>query len=178
MDINEVLQFIDEAMSAKNGKHLNDLQRKIIEGVLNRQKYADIADDYERSQGHVKDVGYELLQMLSDIFDETVTKGNLKSVLERQGNFKLYLIDNIVQSNRNNNNIGDRIIGSINMGSDDPKSTSDKSQIQNVTPIQNQEIARIKKLRKCGLSDEEIADVLDIPLEAVKNIETVEFDEI
>ena len=84
MDIKELLKFVDESMFAKTGKRLNDLQRQLIEGALNHRKYVDIAESFERSEGHVKDTGYELLQMLSDIFEEPVSKGNLKSVLERQ----------------------------------------------------------------------------------------------
>jgi len=86
MDIKELLKFVDESMFAKTGKRLNDLQRQVIEGALNHQKYVDIAESFDRSEGHVKDTGYELLQMLSEIFEEPVKKNNLKSVLERKRN--------------------------------------------------------------------------------------------
>src|SRR4028118_967397 len=89
MDTADILKFVDEVVCAKTGKHLNDLQRGIIEGTLKRQKYCDIAETYGCTAGHAKDVGYALLQMLSDVFDESVDKGNLKSVLERQGNLNI-----------------------------------------------------------------------------------------
>ena len=89
MDTADILQFVDEVVCVRTGKHLNDLQRKIIEGILNRQKYSDIADTYGCTAGHAKDVGYELLHMLSDAFDEPVHKGNLGSVLERQLNLNI-----------------------------------------------------------------------------------------
>jgi hypothetical protein len=89
MDTADILQFLDEVACARTGKHLNDLQRKIIEGILNRQKYSDIANTYGCTAGHAKDVGYELLHMLSDAFDEPVNKGNLESVLERQLNLNI-----------------------------------------------------------------------------------------
>ncbi|MEG4535589.1 hypothetical protein [Microcoleus sp. D2_18a_D3] len=60
MDTAHILQFVDKVLSAKTGKHLNDLQRGIIEGILNRQKYSDIADTYGCTAGHAKDVGYKL----------------------------------------------------------------------------------------------------------------------
>jgi hypothetical protein len=114
-------------------------------------------------------VGYELLQMLSYIFDEPVSKYNLQSVLERQKGFNFSFVDKSIQRN---NNISDNIIGCINLGSDQPKKTSNKSPLKNDTNLPNQQIAKIKKLRKCGLSDEEIADILDISsLEVFKNIE-------
>ncbi len=57
MDTAPILQFVDEVLSAKTGKHLNDLQRGIIDGILKRQKYCDIADTYGCTAGHAKDVG-------------------------------------------------------------------------------------------------------------------------
>ncbi|MCE2696746.1 MAG: hypothetical protein PX483_01315 [Nostocales cyanobacterium LE14-WE4] len=118
MQVNELLQLVDEAVYLNTGKRLNDLQRGVIEGTLKYQKYADIAENCGCSAGHAKDVGYELLKMLSDIFDEPVDKSNLKSVLERQGNVNISLV--------NNSNIFGN--GCINVGSKQPKTKSDKSQ--------------------------------------------------
>jgi hypothetical protein len=129
MDVKELLKFVDESMFAKTGKRLNDLQRQVIEGALNHQKYVDIADSFEKSEGHVKDTGYELLQMLSDIFEEPVKKGNLKSVLERQRDI--------------NFNISDGNNGSI---------------------------AKIKRLQDLGLTNDEIAELLEIPLESIESL--------
>jgi hypothetical protein len=93
MDRAHILEFVDEVISANTGKHLNDLQGKIIQGILNRPKYSDIADTYGCTAGHAKDVGYKLLQLLSDVFGEPVDKGNLESVLERQLNLNINLGD-------------------------------------------------------------------------------------
>ena len=142
MQAHKVLQFVDEAVYLKTGKHLNDLQRGIIEGTLNRQKYCDIAESYGCSAGHAKDVGYELLEVLSKIFDEPVDKGNLKSVLERQGNL------NISFGNKSISSVNNNIIGCLNVGSEQPTATSDKNQTN---------IETINKLRQFGLSDEQIA---------------------
>lgn len=166
MNIHEVIEFVDEAFYLKTGKHLNDLQRGIIEGTLKRQKYSDIAESYGCSAGHAKDVGYKLLQMLSDIFDEPVDKRNLKSVLERQGN------PNIWGNTFGNSNI----IGCINVCSDKPNTTPDQSQpaAPNVQQhSKNQTKIKIDKLRQFGLSDEQIAEALELPLEVVQqgNIE-------
>ena len=64
METADLLKFVDEVVCAKTGKRLNDLQRGIIEGILKRQKYSDIANTYGCTAGHAKDVGYELLQMV------------------------------------------------------------------------------------------------------------------
>ena len=151
MQVHELLQLVDEAVYLNTGKRLNDLQRGVIQGTLKHQKYADIAEDCGCSAGHAKDVGYELLQMLSDIFDEPVDKGNLKSVLERQGNINISLGDNTINSN---------LIGCINVSSKNTKTKSDKKRVE-----------KIEKLRQLGLSDQEIVEILELPLEVVQEVE-------
>lgn len=163
MHVHEVLQLVDEAVYFKTGKRLNDLQRKIIQGTLERQKYTDIAADYGCTAGHAKDIGYNLLQMLSDVFDEPVDKGNLKSVLERQGNLNISLGDRSINS---------KVIGCVNFGSEQPDNTPDQNQptdSQSQQGSKNQsKIETIKKLRQFGLSDEQIAEALELPLEVVQ----------
>ena len=158
MHIHEVLQFVDEAVYLKTGKRLNDLQREIIEGTLKHQKYTDIAANYGCTAGHAKDVGYALLQMLSDVFDEPIDKSNLKSVLERQGNLNITVGDS-------------NIIGYINICSDQLNNTPDNSQ-PSTSNFQHrskkQTKIKIDKLRQFGLSDEQIAETLELPLDVVK----------
>ena len=160
MDIKELLKFVDESMFAKTGKRLNDLQRTVIEGALNGQKYIDIADNFDRSEGHVKDVGYELLQMLSDIFEEPVSKVNLKSVLERQRNVNV----SFDQSNINSN-----VISCVNFNSNQPKSQSDKVPLEETDTQRNKQISKIKKLREAGFTDDAISELLEISFEFVKS---------
>jgi succinylarginine dihydrolase len=160
MDIKELLKFVDESMFAKTGKRLNDLQRQVIEGALKHQKYVDIAQSFDRSEGHVKDTGYELLQMLSDVFEEPVTKGNLKSVLERQRSV--------------NFNVGDggsinHVIGCLNLNSNRPKSTQNQVPLENPNSQQEKQISKIKRLQDLGLTEDEIVELLEIPLELVKS---------
>ncbi|MEG4392499.1 hypothetical protein [Microcoleus sp. BROC3] len=169
MDTAHILQFVDEVVCAKTDKRLNDLERKIIEGILKRQKYSDIADTYGCTAGHAKDVGYELLQMLSDVFGESVDKGNLESVLERQLNLNLNVGD------RNTTNFWDsNTIKYINSCSELPTPTLDKS--QPATPDYQASTNQVKiemvgKLRQLGLKDEQIAEVLGLALEMVKQMD-------
>ena len=169
MDTAPILQLVDKVLSAKTGKHLNDLQRKIIEGILKRQKYSDIADTYGCTAGHAKDVGYELLQMLSDVFDEPVDKCNLESVLERQLNLKINFGD------RKTTNFWDsNTINYINSCSELPTPTPDKSQppTPDFQDSTNQvKIEMVGKLRQLGLKDEQIAEVLGLALEVVKQMD-------
>jgi hypothetical protein len=160
MDIKELLKFVDESMFAKTGRRLNDLQRQVIEGALNHQKYVDIAESFERSEGHVKDTGYELLQMLSDIFEEPVRKGNLKSVLERQRSITFNVSDGSM------GNIAD-VINCVNFNSDRTKPKSDQFSLEKPDSPQDNQISKIKKLQDLGLTDDEIAELLDISLESI-----------
>jgi hypothetical protein len=168
MDTAHILQFVDKVLSAKTGKHLNDLQRGIIEGILKRQKYSDIADTYGCTAGHAKDVGYELLQMLSDIFSEPVDKPNLKSALKRQSTIKIAL------NNSNNIDGNSNTINYIKTCSEKPTPTPDKSQppTPDFQESTNQvKIEMIGKLRQLGLKDEQIAEVVGLALEVVQQID-------
>ena len=166
MDTAHILQFVDEVVCAKTGKHLNDLQRGIIEGILNRKKYSDIADTYGCTAGHAKDVGYKLLQMLSDVFDEPVDKGNLESVLERQLNLNINFGDRTTNFGNSNT------INYINGCSELPNATPDKSQpatSDNPDGTNQVKIEMVGKLRQLGLKDEQIAEAIGLALEVVKS---------
>ncbi len=168
MDTADILQFVDKVLSAKTGKHLNDLQRGIIEGILKRQKYSDIADTYGCTAGHAKDVGYKLLHMLSDIFGEPVDKRNLKSVLKRQSTIKIAL------NNSNNIDGNSNTINYINGCSEQPTPTPDKSHSETPDFQRNNnqiKIEMVGKLRQLGLKDEQIAEVLGLALEVVKQMD-------
>ena len=164
MHIHEVLQFVDEAVYLKTGKRLNDLQRGIIEGTLKRQKYCDIAETYGCTAGHAKDEGYKLLQLLSNIFGETVDKNNLKSVLERQINLSINL------GYINNNFVNSKEVNYINICPENPNPISDKNkpvtdQLKNRRNKVNKEL--ISKLQQFGLSNEQIADALNLSLDTL-----------
>jgi hypothetical protein len=127
-----------------------------------------IADTYGCTAGHAKDVGYELLQMLSDVFGESVDKGNLESVLERQLNL------NINFGYRTTNFGNSHTINYINGCSELPTPTPDKSRSE--TPdfqdSTNQvKIEMVGKLRQLGLKDEQIAEVVGLALEVVKQMD-------
>jgi hypothetical protein len=171
MDSPQILQFVDEAVCAKTGKHLNNLQRGIISGILKRQRYADVAETYGYSSQHVKKASHELLQMLSEVFGEQVKKSNLESVLERHINQNITTL-----GNKNNQKIiGINYINNCSNPStptpyqSPPETTDLQEESKNQTKIET-----IDKLRQFGLSDEQIAEALDIPLEQVKQVDLEE----
>jgi hypothetical protein len=170
MDSPQILQFVDEAVYTNTGKRLNNLQRRIIAGILNRQRYADVAETYGYSSQHVKKASHELLQMLSEVFGEQVKKSNLESVLERQINQNINL--------GKNNNFQNNRISYVNNCPEPSTPSPDKSQPENPDLQQKSKnqtkIETIDKLRQFGLSDEQIAEALNIPLEQVKQVDLEE----
>ncbi|MCF2148854.1 ATP-binding protein [Desmonostoc muscorum LEGE 12446] len=83
MNVNEVLQFVERLVVEKTGKHLNDVQKAVVEGTWQRQTYDDIAQKCHVTEGHVGDVGAELWQLLSETLGEDIKKYNFRSTLER-----------------------------------------------------------------------------------------------
>jgi hypothetical protein len=67
MDWYVALNSIDELVFQQTGKPLDSLQLEILKGVLNGKKYAEIAQKYQCTPGHVKDEGYKLWQILSEV---------------------------------------------------------------------------------------------------------------
>jgi len=67
----------------RTGKHLDDVQRAVVEGTWERQTYDDIAQKCYVTKNHVGDVGAELWQLLSEILGEDIKKTNFRSSLER-----------------------------------------------------------------------------------------------
>jgi translation initiation factor RLI1 len=83
MDIAEVLKIADDLMFDSTSKYLDNLQRSIVEGVLEGKTYKDIADSTDRTEGHIRDSAANLWQDISEAVGRNVRKSNFKSVIER-----------------------------------------------------------------------------------------------
>jgi ABC-type glutathione transport system ATPase component len=86
MNLEEVLKLADEIVFAKTGQHLDDLQQAVLLGSLQREKYKEIAKDFDCSESRVREVGAELWQILSEQLGEEVNKSNVRSAMERWQN--------------------------------------------------------------------------------------------
>ncbi|MCL1467127.1 hypothetical protein [Argonema galeatum] len=175
MDITEVLKYLDELVFAQTGKHLDSLQIAIIKGVLSGRKYADIAKEYQCTRGHAKDEAYALWQILSEGLGKDLNKSNFRASVERLGFYN------------SQQNIGNYIIaGNINHCSNLTQ-VDDRSELENFesiiketsTPVNGKSnnietslrLAKqetIRRLVKVGLTAEQIAQVLDLPLQEVQ----------
>ena len=79
----ETIELADRLVFTVTGRHLNDLQRTILRQVWQGQKYLDIANTAGYTEGHIKDVAYQMWRLLSRVTGEKVTKSTLKSALKR-----------------------------------------------------------------------------------------------
>lgn len=84
MELQEALQWTDNLIFASTGKHLDSLQRAILEGVWNGKGYQDISGEYHCSNDHVRKSASELWQLLSDLLGENVKKKNVRSLIENK----------------------------------------------------------------------------------------------
>jgi hypothetical protein len=164
MNVQEALAFADEVVFAKTGKHLDDMQFGVIEGVLKRQKYGDIAQGLNCTEGYAKDVGYELWELFSDAFGEEVNKLNLRSALIRKS-----MIINVTGSVISGNHVArGHLIGSLNV------CTSKEESPEFLRGKQRAKIEAIARLQAVGLSDEQIAQCLDLTREEIRQVDLTE----
>ncbi|MEG4252936.1 NB-ARC domain-containing protein [Microcoleus sp. Pol10D4] len=108
MDIEEVLQWTDEQVFIKKEKHLDSLQRRILQEVWQGEKYSEIAKKGNRSEDRIKQVAGKLWKMLSEILEEDIKQSNVRSILESKAVSSIYNYGNcsqIVNSKINRSNI-------------------------------------------------------------------------
>jgi hypothetical protein len=101
MTVNKALQYVDRLIVEQTGKHLDNLQKAVIEGTWQRQSYKDIAQEHHATKNHVGDVGYKLWQLLSEQLGEDINKLNFRSTIER---LRLNESAVIIQNHSENNN--------------------------------------------------------------------------
>jgi hypothetical protein len=104
MTVNKALQYIDRLVVEQTGKHLDDLQKAVIEGTWQRQTYENIAQEHHATKNHVGDVGYKLWQLLSEQLGEDINKLNFRSTIERLGFADSPIIIQSHNTNRNSSN--------------------------------------------------------------------------
>ena len=86
-NLEELLGFAEESVHNTIGIYLNDLQRTILITTLQegRKTYDQLAEECGYSPKYVKqDVAPKLWQLLSQAFDQKITKSNFKAILEQQ----------------------------------------------------------------------------------------------
>ncbi|MEB3273207.1 MAG: hypothetical protein VKJ85_05425, partial [Prochlorothrix sp.] len=146
-----LIDRLDQTVYQHTGQHLDTLQIAILQGVLQGKKYAEIAENYHCSEGHVKDESYKLWHTLSQLLGETVKKSNLKAAIDR------FITKNNPPAPENHH--------PVTPSTPDPTETA-LQQAQARIPSTYHRRA-ILKLHSHGLDPAAIAHSLEIPLELV-----------
>ncbi len=60
LNIEEIIEIANNQVFEHQGRHLNDLQIAILEGILQGRTYADIAKEYQHSDKYIKDSASKL----------------------------------------------------------------------------------------------------------------------
>lgn len=81
MNVKEALIILDQAL---HGKHLTTIEETVFCEAWAGKSYPEIAAISGYEANYIKNVGYKLWKLLSHVFNEEVTKSNLRSVFRRQ----------------------------------------------------------------------------------------------
>jgi WD40 repeat protein len=79
-DYNEVINWIEVETRTK----LTELQKAILKGSWEDKKYEEIANSLRYNLQYVKDVGYELWELISQVCKEKITKKTFRTKLEQR----------------------------------------------------------------------------------------------
>ena len=152
-DVYSLVSTVDELIFSHTGEHLDDLQQAILEGALDYQKYAEIAKNTHRSDKYIKDVAGKLWQTISAALGEEVKKTNIKSSVARYN-----------KSSFSNFNV----VNSVQIYRDNICTNLPKNEVKQPKAYQEAILEAIPELIKAGLSREQIATILKLPLEIVQ----------
>jgi WD40 repeat protein len=84
LDLEKLVEFVDEAVHHKTSRRLRDVEVWIFKGSWNGQTYGEIADAHSYTSQYLQqDVGPKFWRLLSDVFEEQLSKRNFQTVLER-----------------------------------------------------------------------------------------------
>jgi len=83
-NVEDVVQWVNNLIVDKTGEHLTPIQEAILTGVWQRQKYSQIAKEFNCSESHVKKEAAKLWEKLRKELGEDLNKFNFRSKLEKK----------------------------------------------------------------------------------------------
>ena len=84
LDLEKLVEFVDVTVHHKTSRRLRDVEVWIFKGSWNGQTYGEIADAHNYTSQYLQqDVGPKFWKLLSDVFEEQLSKRNFRTVLER-----------------------------------------------------------------------------------------------
>ncbi|WP_333116136.1 MULTISPECIES: ATP-binding protein [unclassified Microcoleus] len=135
MNVEDVVEWVNNLIVDKTGEHLTPLHEAILTGVWQRQKYPQIAKEFNCSESHVKKEAAKLWEKLREELGEDLNKFNVRSKLEKkhrvsqasQSGHCLLQVDNI--------NIGGQFIQTIKDTKTPSPNPPDSPQNKSQSPI-------------------------------------------
>jgi AAA domain len=131
MNVTEVLQFVDQLVFERTGKHLDDVQMAVVKGSYEGETYNEIAENNHFNKSHVGDVGGDLWKFLSEALREDIKKTNFRSTFER---LQITSLPIIIQNNnqQNNNHTFNFGIQTLNQSSQKSEENTSKHQSKSI----------------------------------------------
>jgi hypothetical protein len=86
-NVEDVVLWVNNLIVDKTGEHLTPIQEAILTGVWQRQKYPQIAKEFNCSESHVKKEAAKLWEKLGEELGEDLKKFNFRSKLEKKHRF-------------------------------------------------------------------------------------------
>ena len=124
MNLEDALKWTENLVFAKTGQNLYSLQRAILEGTWQGQRYPDIAKTCNRDYNHVRKVAKELWQLMSEELGEKIKQSNFRAAMERH---QISHFSNLVNFSHNINFVSDGYINFCTEHCPYPKATTDKT---------------------------------------------------
>jgi hypothetical protein len=118
-NVEDVVQWVNNLIVDKTGEHLTPIQEAILTGVWQRQKYPQIAKEFNCSESHVKKEAAKLWEKLREELGEDLNKYNFRSKVEKK-----YRVANISHLDESLLQIDNVICGQFIQTIKDPKTRS------------------------------------------------------
>lgn len=84
MTVTKILHLVDQLVFKHTGKHLNNLQKNVVQGIWQGQTYNEMAKEFGYdSENHIGNVSRELYKILSEQLGEDINKSNFRWTIER-----------------------------------------------------------------------------------------------
>lgn len=83
MNIEDIIKLVDSLVFEYSNKHLGNLEQCILKETLTGEKYSNIADRCNCTEGYVKTVASDLWKKLSQQLGEEIKKSNFRATMER-----------------------------------------------------------------------------------------------
>jgi len=79
----ELEMLVNDLKKKRTNKVLTDVETKILKGVFDDKKYADLAEEIRQEEQSIKNAAYDLFKILSEQTGEKIGKSNLITALSR-----------------------------------------------------------------------------------------------